>query len=777
MDKRRLSKMGAIGAAVVAIAVSGAAQEGPQVVIHFADSSAQVENGAGSGVVVRQDKAHLKIMSTDENVNYVLSGHCVDGSLELESARPFSITLDGVELANETGPVIEMVLAQPAQIHLAEKSKNILTDGAEYENKAKGVVCSDGDITFTGSGALQINGVGENQHAIFSKMSIIQNSGDIKINSAAKDGLHAGKSIQISGGSLNVTASSDALDAKENVEVSGGKIELSCSAEDVCAINCGADYIMKDGTVVIAVSGDRSSAVKTDGNVDLQGGSLQITHSGDVVLEQVTDVSPAYTDPKYSKAINCGKNLMLSGGALTINHNGLAGRCIDVDGDARISGGKSLLKTTGECTEDFTDEQGGADVAAADGLKVKGNLDLLDGELTIISTGTAGAGISVKGTLTFGAENSKKAPIVTVTTEGDKVALRGQGWNSGAENPKAIKADGDVIIHDGKIKVTALKDGGEGIESKSEMIINGGTIEIEAFDDCLNAVTKITVNDGMIYCFSTGNDGMDCNGPLEFNGGIVISSGIGMPEEGFDCDNNPFIINGGILLGSGGATSTPSNGKQAAVILSGEGTEDTILQITSDSGEVLTYRVPRTYGGGMGGGMGFGGMGGPGGFGGGFGGMPPEMGDMGGMPPEMFAGMMPPTDMAGGMPPADAAAQPDRGRRPRGNRGERPAGGMGRGEMGRSEMGPGGFGGGMGGFGGGMGGMFGGGNGPMNLLVSAPTLVVGNTYTLIEGADVSGGTEFHGLITGATVSGGTKKQTFVVDASSTAVIEMDAQSE
>ncbi|MBN2704369.1 MAG: carbohydrate-binding domain-containing protein [Pontiellaceae bacterium] len=708
---------------VSAITASAAAQEGPQVVIHFSESSAQVENGAGAGVVVRQEKAHLKIMSTDKNINYVLSGHSVDGSVELESVHPFSITLDGVNLANETGPVIEMVSAQPAQINLAEKTKNILTDAAMYESKAKGALCSDGDITFSGSGALHINGVGEKQHAVYSKRSIVQSSGDIKINSAAKDGLHAEKAIQISGGSLNVTASGDALDAKENVEISGGKVEISSSDEDVCAIKCGADYIMKDGAAIITLSGNSSSAVKTDGNVDLQGGSLQITHAGDVVLGKVTDVSPVYTDPKYSKAINCGKNLLISGGNLTINHSGLAGRCIDVDGNAWISGGKSLLKTSGGCTEIFSDEKGVADVAAAAGMKVKGNLELLAGELSVVSTGTAGAGISVKGTLTFGAENAKKVPVVLITTEGDMVALGGQGWNTEAENPKAIKVDGDVIIHDGKIKIIALKDGGEGIESKSAMVINGGTIEIESFDDCLNAVSKITVNDGMIYCFSTGNDGIDCNGPLEFNGGVVISSGTNMPEEGFDCDSNPFTINGGILLGSGGATSTPSNGRQAAVIFSGEGTENTILQITSASGDVLTYRLPRTYGGGMG-----------------FGGMMPGM----------------------GMPPV--GAQQGGGRPQRGARGERPAGGMG---------GMGGFGGGMGG----MGGMFGGGSGPMNLLVSAPTLIAGNTYTLIQGADVSGGTEFNGLITGATVSGGTKKQTFTVDASSTAIITLETQSE
>jgi hypothetical protein len=46
------------------------------------------------------------------------------------------------------------------------------------------------------------------------------------------------------------------------------------------------------------------------------------------------------------------------------------------------------------------------------------------------------------------------------------------------------------------------------------------------------------------------------------------------------------------------------------------------------------------------------------------------------------------------------------------------------------------------------------------LLFSSPSLASGTTYTILSGATVTGGTEFHGLYTGATVSGGTTLKTF-----------------
>lgn len=146
------------------------------------------------------------------------------------------------------------------------------------------------------------------------------------------------------------------------------------------------------------------------------------------------------------------------------------------------------------------------------------------------------------------------------------------------------------------------------------MTIHDGTFEIVAYDDCLNASSNITINGGMLYCYSMGNDAIDSNGTLDINGGLIIASGTTSPEEGFDCDQSRFTITGGILIGTGGASSSPTANTctQYAVLYNGTGTSNSVIHISSSSGDSLVYKIPRSYtsSGGGGPGMGGGGMGG-----------------------------------------------------------------------------------------------------------------------------------------------------------------------
>lgn len=162
---------------------------------------------------------------------------------------------------------------------------------------------------------------------------------------------------------------------------------------------------------------------------------------------------------------------------------------------------------------------------------------------------------------------------------------------------KAIKSRGDLIIHDGEIKVKTSQREAEGIESKKTLTIHGGLIEVEAYDDCINAANSIVINGGNIYCYSAANDGIDSNGTLTITGGCILSIGTSSPEEGFDCDRNTFKITGGILIGIGGATSTPTSTActQRSLVYGGSATALTPFHILSATGEdILTYILPRT---------------------------------------------------------------------------------------------------------------------------------------------------------------------------------------
>jgi len=99
-------------------------------------------------------------------------------------------------------------------------------------------------------------------------------------------------------------------------------------------------------------------------------------------------------------------------------------------------------------------------------------------------------------------------------------------------------------------------DGGEGLESKANLTINGGVIEGTCYDDVIQATDTITVNGGYLYCGSTGNDGIDANNKIVINDGVVLAFTLTTPEVGIDVDNSANLqINGGIVLAVGSASN------------------------------------------------------------------------------------------------------------------------------------------------------------------------------------------------------------------------------
>lgn len=153
-----------------------------------------------------------------------------------------------------------------------------------------------------------------------------------------------------------------------------------------------------------------------------------------------------------------------------------------------------------------------------------------------------------------------------------------------------------VTINGGSFTINTTE--GEGIESKSTLTINAGTMNIKAYDDGLNAGTALYINGGELYVYSSTNDGIDVNGTMTITGGKTIAIGAASPEEGFDCDNNTFKITGGIAIGIAGATSMPTaNVSTQRSVRLGGGTAQQLFHIeaTDGSAEALTFLIPRDY--------------------------------------------------------------------------------------------------------------------------------------------------------------------------------------
>ncbi len=123
---------------------------------------------------------------------------------------------------------------------------------------------------------------------------------------------------------------------------------------------------------------------------------------------------------------------------------------------------------------------------------------------------------------------------------------------------KAIKALGCVIVEGGTLSVSTSTPGAEGIEGKQGVELMGGTVRVVAYDDAINSNGNIVFSGANVHAVSLHNDAVDSNawgdGAITVSAGRVeVFSGAGPPEEGFDCDQWPIVIQGGeaFSVGSG----------------------------------------------------------------------------------------------------------------------------------------------------------------------------------------------------------------------------------
>jgi hypothetical protein len=151
-----------------------------------------------------------------------------------------------------------------------------------------------------------------------------------------------------------------------------------------------------------------------------------------------------------------------------------------------------------------------------------------------------------------------------------------------------------MTINSGTIFVgcTQKTTGGEGLESKGLLTINGGNIDIHTYDDCINAGTGIIINGGNIFCAASGQDAIDSNSALTVNGGLTIANGIRGDGEAFDAERN-FQVNGGIIVGTHGGSMamSSSSGQQRSVRI--QGAAGNTIGIKNAADEILLlFNIP-----------------------------------------------------------------------------------------------------------------------------------------------------------------------------------------
>lgn len=351
----------------------------------------------------------------------------------------------------------------------------------------------------------------------------------------AKGCFFSEKQLVFSGsGTLNLDGCyKHALCVDDYICFQSGTLNIRSAASD--GIHTNSYFRLEDGSVTINSAGEGIQCEEPeDGFFYMKGGNLSVT-----------------TSSEKSGGIETASDILIDGGNINISVNGNAAKCLKSDNNVAINGGMLELKTTGGGMYD-TEEK---DAKAAACIKADNIVSLAGGSISCTSTGSGGKGINC-----FRFECNSPTSL-DVTTSGAKYTYSTQTCR-----PKAIKATDGIRIDGGAIDILTAGSEGEGLESKSWIEINGGSVAITAKDDGINAATTITFNGGYSYVYSTGNDGIDSNynkaGAIVFNGGVVISHSAGGAEEGFDADSRANLsFNGGTVFCTGGQQGGGGGGK------------------------------------------------------------------------------------------------------------------------------------------------------------------------------------------------------------------------
>ena len=145
----------------------------------------------------------------------------------------------------------------------------------------------------------------------------------------------------------------------------------------------------------------------------------------------------------------------------------------------------------------------------------------------------------------------------------------------------------------GSLNITA---GFEGLDTELHLTIDGGKVNIKSQDDGLNVnedgVSVLTINGGELHIVSglgAEGDGVDSNGYLVVNGGVVISAAKPFSDSGLDSDRGSYV-NGGFVVATGSTMDwAESDSKQVTMNLqfAGDQASDEAIIVTDLNNKVI----------------------------------------------------------------------------------------------------------------------------------------------------------------------------------------------
>lgn len=451
------------------------------------DGSNAVATGDTEAVEITtgSNPSDVIVSSEVKGVRYILQGSTTDGSFKIYSEKKFVLELNGVSITNPTGAAINNQ-GKRAFVVIADGTTNSLTDGAvsggDYPDQSgsdedmKATFFSEGKLTFSGSGTLNVTSKGKN--GIVSDDFVLFRPGC----------------------KVNVTSTSGhCIKTNDGIYVRGG------------VINC-------------QTSATAAKALKTDSIFRMEGGRVTaITTGGGTYDSDDNDVSAA-------AGVKADCDIVITGGELYCKSTGAGGKGLSTDKALTMNGGTVKVYTTGK-TYTYSSRLD----SKAKGIKADGNMIVGGGTIWVRAIGDSGSeGIETKGTYT---QNGGTVAVYSVddgvNSASDMVINNGflYGYATGNDG---IDSNGDLTVNGGVLVGCGAGSPEEGVDAAEghSFIVNGGTVigiggggEAVSGSQQKAAVSGVSVGGGGYIAVSKDNTALFAlQVPCQYNNATVQMS-------------------------------------------------------------------------------------------------------------------------------------------------------------------------------------------------------------------------------------------------------------
>ena len=339
---------------------------------------------------------------------------------------------------------------------------------------------------------------------------IIQGAGSLTVNANYNNGVTSKDTLTIVDATLNVTAVNNGVTGKDSVDTANATVTVTCGGDAIRSTNDAEEenvgwVRLTDSDLTLTAGED---GVQAETVLRIDGGTYTITTGGGYQT----------SSSDSAKGLKACETITISDGTFVLDCSDDA---VHSNGSIEIAGG-SFAVTTGD-----------------DAFHADDSLVISGGELNIVDSheGVESADITISG------------GIIRIVADDDGVNAGGGADSSG------------------------FTGGWGGIDSfgggSGSVTISGGELYIYSRGDGLDSNGSITMTDGTVIVYSTGNaDGaLDYDGSFSISGGTLLAAGGGMPEAPGSSEQNTVYVGFGTTLPAGTVAALTNGNEQIAVEL------------------------------------------------------------------------------------------------------------------------------------------------------------------------------------------------------------------